>query len=569
MSSKPKEARFVFVPEVQNISTTFTYNFFEKNERENISERYRTIKNVNRLTRNEIDNFARFVTVKFRPHHIPHNEKYISISRNLKRLIEEDDINNKNFIGFQFQDKDVEESFYSRSQAIFDDVWSEAVANSPLAKLLIMNKDEENDDAFLSEVFTNIETSQPRGNRAARSDIDIVKMTASFNDIRDLSFGAYFSNKNVGFISADMKNDKTTPYADEFIKKFSDFKPSNSYSDINDEDQRLTIISQRKLEENETVKPKSYIVGYIIEKFEVLKSGKTRKMKPIVVQGINRSSVVDRNVRYGGMYRYKVKTISASVFEATSIPSRTGDNIRVEATALVASSGSPFSDILCDEKIPPAPPENLLFKYDYKTDSLLFSWDFPLNTQRDIKRFQVYRRKNIKEPFALLREFNFDNSTIKARSPASGNRNNVKRKSSPELLFIDTEFNVNSKYIYALASIDARGLTSGYSAQLEVSYDRFKNRIKSTYISRPDAPKSYPNIYLERDTFPDVIKHNNYNNIKVFFNPEYKTVIKTLENGDKSEIDVLKVGNANKYKLQIINTDLQEMASFDFYVDEK
>jgi hypothetical protein len=569
MSSKSKEARFIFVPEVQRISAIFTYNFFEKDERENISDRYRTIKNINRLTRNEVDNFARFVTIKFRPHQIPHNEKDIPIAGNVRKLIEEDDINNKNFIGFQFQDKDVEEAFYARSQAIFEDVWDTATSNSPLIKLFLMNQDEENDDAFLTEVFTNIDTAQPMGSRAARSDIDVVKMTKAFNGIRDISLGGYFSNKNVGFITADMKNDKTSPYADEFLKKFSDFRPANAYSDVADEDQKLVVVSQRKLEEEETVKPKSYIVGYIIEKQEVLKNGKAKNMDPIVIQGLNRSSVMDRNIRYGGMYRYRVKTISASVFEATSIPTRHGRNIRVEATALIASSGSPYSDILCDEKIPPPPPENLLFKYDYKTDSLLFSWDFPLNTQRDIKRFQVYRRKNIKEPFALLREFNFDDSNIKARSPASGNRNNVKIKRSPELLFVDTEFNVNSKYIYALASIDARGLTSGYSAQFNVSYDRFKNRMKSVYISRPGAPKSYPNIYLERDTFPDVIKHNNYNNIKVFFNPEYKTVIKTLENGDKSEIDVVKAGDTNKYKLQIINTDIQEMASFDFYVDEK
>jgi predicted nucleotide-binding protein (sugar kinase/HSP70/actin superfamily) len=50
MDLKSKEARFIFVPEVQSVSTVFTYNFFEKDERENISDRYRTIKNINRLT---------------------------------------------------------------------------------------------------------------------------------------------------------------------------------------------------------------------------------------------------------------------------------------------------------------------------------------------------------------------------------------------------------------------------------------------------------------------------------------------------------------------------------------
>ena len=569
MSLKSKEARFIFVPEVQDVTTTFTYNFFERDERENISDRYRTIRNAKKLTRNQIDNFPRFVTIKFTPHQIPHNEKYISIRRYKKRLIDEDNINNKNFIGFQFQDKDVEKSFYRSSMAIFNETWGEYVENSPIAKLAIMNQEEENDDAFLSEIFTNIEIAQPRGSRAARSDIDSVMMTPKFNDVRDLSLGSYFSSENVGFIASDMKNDATTPFADEFLEKFSDSKPAIVHPSDSDEDQHIVVIKQRKLEENEKVAPKSWIVGYVIEKYEVLKNGMAKKMDPIIIQGMNQSLVIDRNVRYGGMYRYQVRTVSASVFEATSIPTREGKKIKVQATALVISSGSKISDILCDEKIPPKPPENLLFKFDYKTDSLMVSWNFPLNPQRDIKRFQVYRRKSVKEPFALLREFNFDDSTIKARSPASGYKNNVKRKSHPQLSFIDTEFNINSKYIYALASIDARGLTSGYSAQFEVSYDRFKNRMKSVYISRPGAPKPYPNIYLEQDTFPDVIKHSNYNNVRIFFNPEYKTITKTDSEDNKSEIDVIKTGETNKYKIQIINTDLQEMASFDFYVDEK
>ena len=34
MSLKSKEARFIFVPEVQDVTTTFTYNFFERDERD-------------------------------------------------------------------------------------------------------------------------------------------------------------------------------------------------------------------------------------------------------------------------------------------------------------------------------------------------------------------------------------------------------------------------------------------------------------------------------------------------------------------------------------------------------
>ena len=38
----------------------------------------------------------------------------------------------------------------------------------------------------------------------------LLYLEQSFNAIRDISLGGYFSNKNVGFITTDMKNDKTT-----------------------------------------------------------------------------------------------------------------------------------------------------------------------------------------------------------------------------------------------------------------------------------------------------------------------------------------------------------------------
>ena len=125
-------------------------------------------------------------------------------------------------------------------------------------------------------------------------------------------------------------------------------------------------------------------------------------------------------------------------------------------------------------------------------------WDFPFNKQQDIKRFQIYRRDALDKPFELLREIDFDNSTIrKDLTASSGNKNNIRRASSPLCCFYDTEFNIESSYIYAVAAIDARGMTSGYSSQFIVSYNRFTNKTNAEFISKEGAPKPYPNIFLE------------------------------------------------------------------------
>ena len=124
-----------------------------------------------------------------------------------------------------------------------------------------------------------------------------------------------------------------------------------------------------------------------------------------------------------------------------------------------------------------------------------------------------------------------------------------------------------SKYIYAVASIDARGLTSGYSAQFEVSYDRFKNKTITKYISSSGAPKPYPNINLQLDAFPDVIKDTGHKSMEIYFDPEY---LKVSKNNEDLNI-IRKSGNSgeNKYKIQIINTDLQKSKLFEFSISEK
>ena len=82
------------------------------------------------------------------------------------------------------------------------------------------------------------------------------------------------------------------------------------------------------------------------------------------------------------------------------------------ATVLVGSEG--VSDaILCVENKPPPPPTNLRANFDFVRLIPRISWQFPINKQRDIKRFQVFKRHSFNEPFTLMAEYDFDNSVSK------------------------------------------------------------------------------------------------------------------------------------------------------------
>ena len=61
-------------------------------------------------------------------------------------------------------------------------------------------------------------------------------------------------------------------------------------------------------------------------------------------------------------------------------------------TALIASEGSSAS-VSCFETVPPPPPTNLNISFDNKPRKPFVSWQFPINPQRDIKRFQIFKRQ--------------------------------------------------------------------------------------------------------------------------------------------------------------------------------
>ena len=72
--------------------------------------------------------------------------------------------------------------------------------------------------------------------------------------------------------------------------------------------------------------------------------------------------------------------------------------------SFIKSGGSNFSVVSCEEFSPPPPPGDFMIWWDFSEEKLILMWALPVVRTRDVKRFQVFRRKNIKEPFELLAE---------------------------------------------------------------------------------------------------------------------------------------------------------------------
>ena len=126
----------------------------------------------------------------------------------------------------------------------------------------------------------------------------------------------------------------------------------------------------------------------------------------------------------------------------------------------------------------------------------------------------------------------------------------------------------SSTYIYAIAAIDAHGYTSGFSAQYEVWFDEFKNQLQKKLISHAGAPKPYPNLYLEADTFVDTmhVEGPSSKKLTLIFNPEFYHV---YDDQERMQQVLATKQTAGSYKLQFINTDNQKSAVCEIKIDDR
>lgn len=332
--------------------------------------------------------------------------------------------------------------------------------------------------------------------------------------------------------------------------------------------------------------PEAEIVGYVIDKMEIQSDGSTQAFPPIIVDNPKSSQTVDLRVKYGSTYSYAVRTIAQ--FTLTAVDADYGDVATIKV--LVSSRPSHKVYVETTEDIAPPPPSDLNFTWDYERinpstaehdpttgqalpgtgtpGSLLVHWTFPPNSQRDIKKFQVFRRRSINEPFELIKMFDFDDADIKYPNLELPDPRLVETLSSPCSFLFDDDFERNSRFIYSLAAIDAHGFTSNYSAQFEVWFDIFKNRLEKRLISHAGAPKPYPNLYLEQELFTDTIRvaGSNSRRCKIYFNPEFYT----LYDDDGRVIPVIaSKQRGGSYRLQFINLENQKSAIVNINIDDR
>ena len=570
-----KNAAILDVPDVESFSAKFVYNYWTKDEFENgLGSSQAALK---QLPSESFDasfvektrRLPRLVKLVWKPVVLnPDIRPRVSIQANLGKLHSEETFTNADYTTLELQDSglDLKLKFFADQLAKQLPEFETTQSANELIALLNRNTSDQVSASFLAEIISDLSRQGVLFQSKGQASDSIL------GRIKEVALSTRVSNRLLVPMITSARTDSVGVFADElgaseFLKKMQQIQDiavasanSNIFSPNDFEFEVLSYVGVRPLDTNGH-QPVAQSIGYIIEKREVKSDGTEQVYDPIVVEDPRISVTYDGKIRYGSSYFYKIR--AAFLVEARSTEESTSQNLLV--SFLVGSKLTAEVEVQTVEMVPPPPPADFNLAWDFGERALRCTWNLPPNSQQDIKYIQLFRRRSISDPFQLIKMWDFnDTNTIVPLAEYPLPELVVKTPSFVGV-FLDREFGKESNYIYAVAAVDAHGLTSNYSMQLQVSFDKFANKLVKKLISISGAPKQYPNAYLNADTFVDTMKDSGHTTMRVVFNPEYLKLVK----GDGTDLGLLKTDRQNGlYRIQLINIDLQSQQTVDVTIED-
>jgi len=606
-------ATFIDLPEISSVKSEFFYNYYTRDER-TISTGEATVVDITSpdqdiefiKKRNEMPRSV-ILKIRSRPSGIPNSSFIKSFAQDhgksllkdsVDKIVLEGSVANQKFSHIILKDNQVDETFYKAltGSISFDESYSKTDTSSQLfndlaTKFFSPMASSTQTASTLQRALSNV---QPNGFRYAPTDARVEVIAEALRDVRFVEFGLTANHAVISNLVLGSLEDRGNIFQDELLgieevtkNMQKNYVATCNPSTISSSEFEIEMSSVYSISKSQAMAKNSvvgtnldeasYPIGYYIEKTEMqsdLEGGLSSKShSPLIIDSYGDFNIFDSDIKYGATYVYNIKVIYLTTYEAMAIdPDGSTPNEAVFAVSMLTSEGM-TTQVAALEAIPPNPPQNLSFKYNFSEKGLLIFWEEPRNPQRDVVRYQVFRRERVNESFSLLAEYDFDHSTSKVVPLEKAPAHKIFKMSGPSKYYLDKTFDKSKTYIYTLAAIDARGLTSEYSEQVQVTFDKYKNSISRQRISRSGAPKSYPNLYLKSDLFVDSIQSSGAKRMRVFFDPEYYDLVKSTFENPPGPLPIRKIDQSlklisDKYKIQMINLDYQNSQVFDISISD-
>ncbi len=587
VSLPSKKISTVDVAEVNQFRSSFIYNFFQRDERSNetgesVPSRYRAINTTDLPTdvSNNIDfntRVPRYVNLTWQPFVVgnrPDIAEGIKIRSNIEKIYFENSFSYDDYSVLEIQDFSVDNKLNLFIQTLLTNTGqinpdSLNLANFMSSVEALSRSTRDTNNRVRPELLANGLSPRLYGLRFFDENGQEINSETYSDILKNYKSNIQLNNKIIGdTIKYNSLNDPTNPFSDELSDFFSEsdeiqknarkFKDSTRISSEEYDFQIDKFVTQNVLF-SEVHTPFIQTIGYIIEKYELV-DGREVKKENLYIENPNRGVYTDFKVKYGSKYIYKIRTVFYIEIEGVDENSRL-----ISSLGILVASRTATSDVDCVENTPPTPPQDIIFKFNPFENILKISWNLPVNPQRDIKRFQVFRRYSIFEPYELIKEYNFDDSEVKVPSGEAVEPFLIENTGSPKMIYYDYEFNKNTVAYYTLASIDAHGISSNYSSQFKVEYNKIQNKLVINLFSVSGAPKAYPNLYINQDAFVDSIRDQYHSKMHIYFNPEYLKVY----DKDDSDLNLLAIKAEDCYQIQLINIDVGEQQILKIKLEDR
>ena len=605
--SLPSKMIYVIdVPEIKSFAAEFKYNFFVSDERTSeVSGVPRDA--LSRRADGIDDDFVRYARTRV-PRYVSllwstpivkdasnetsdvdvrsnvHRTTYFGLIRNnLSKVVSEDAFSSNNYSSVTFRDGEIDTKVFNYVSGTYEQLTLDQPKDSDGSHTKAAARIQTLTPGHIKPHFLYPAMTEPNQAYGARFNDGASTTDGYINRLKNFFIHAQVNTKLFYGVTNRSLRDANSPYRTDMqvLQKYASTlskaaRDKMSQSIDENEFKTFTPFVDIKVQKTAPLNDRgtAKIVGYIIDKYELNSDGSSVALDPIIIENPNVGFTVDPRVKYGKSYDYAVRTIA--MFTMPGIDFDSGEIASMKV--LVSSKPSNVVRVDAIENVAPPPPSDIGFTWDYENDKLMVHWAFPPNSQRDIKKFQLFRRKSIDHPFELLKVYDFDDSTVRTTDGEQPPDSLVEHLTSPVTWYVDDDFVVprslgptgfaGSKFIYTVCCVDAHGMTSNYGAQFEVWFDQFKNKLMKRLISHVGAPKPYPNMYLEADAFVDTIKVDGPTSkrLKLYFNPEYYAI----ENVDGSYQKIISTKqDGGSYKLHFINLDSQKSQTVTLTVDDQ
>lgn len=594
VSTQSNEIYSIQVSEINGFTSKFTYNFYVTDEYTQSNPTIPDVYKKPTINKNDINlstfslRTPRYVELNWTLNNFGTKKiTSVDLQSNSWRAISQDNLAINNFMPYSFSSF---KSIENASEDINRGIEGELLTNSALSQATItenflaklMEDYQESSEAsnlefFRKEIETSSKCIEKIGNKSYETlgitffkegEIRVPRLFQAIKD-NEKKFYMILNNSVIPDIFS------TAPLTKQNLDQINKFSKSQKQNDV-------SLKLHGDIGEITKELPDGVVstIGYVIEKY-LIENDSFIKENTFFINNPNTLSTIDVNIRYGATYVYAIRA-----FLQLEIAVKPQNSASYHKSIFYLVGNPALTRVTCEENVPPPPPTELSFVWDYRKKELYVNWQMPFNSQRDITQFQILRRGSIHEPFELLEQQCFDFSIVKNTTGEIIDGNNldmskenssyVTYQSYPTFTFKDKDFLIDaenlksSKYIYTIASIDAHGLISNYGTQIEVTFDFFKNELVKKVVCDPGSPRPYPNLYLRTDLFKDVIEVSGLSSqkLKIYFMPEYFKLI-SYKTGINKLITTNQDGsNGGYYKLQFINVQNQKSDYLKIKIDD-